>query len=97
MMARAVERDERTIAVEGDGYRWAYRVLSFGLLVIIGVRSFANHQSSWDLFALLILGGVVSAAYQGVHRVLHKRWVVMVAVTMLVAALIAVAIAAVRG
>jgi hypothetical protein len=100
MTGPTVERDERTIAVEGSGYRWSYLVLSFGLLLIIMVRSFVNHQSSWDLFGLVILGGVVNAGYQGAHQVLTRRWGVRVAVTMLasavVAALLAVALAALR-
>jgi len=97
MTGPTVERDERTVAVEGVAYRWSYLVLSFGLLVIIGVRSFVNHESSWDLFGLLILGGAVNAGYRRLHRVLYRRWTVMVAVAMLLAALIAVAIATLRG
>jgi hypothetical protein len=96
MTGPIVERDERTTAVEGSGYRWSYRVLSFGLLAIIAVRGLVNHESSWDLFGLLVLGGAVNAAYQGLHKVLYKRWVVMAAVTIVVAALVAVVMVALR-
>ena len=96
MTAPTVERDERTIAVEGAGYRWSYLILSFGLLVVIMIRSFAHHEASWDLFGLLLLGGAVNTGYRGLHRVLYRRWAVMVAVTVLAAALVAVAIAAFR-
>jgi hypothetical protein len=54
-----VDRDERTIAVENASYRWAYMFMSFGLLLLVGYRSFVHHESSWDLFALVILGGGV--------------------------------------
>lgn len=96
MTGPLVERDERTTAVEGGAYKWSYRVLSFGLLGIIAVRGFVSHQSSWDLFGLLILGGAVNAAYNGMHKVLYKRWAVMAAVTIVVAALAAVILAALR-
>jgi hypothetical protein len=55
----------------------------------VAFRSFSRGQASWDLVALVVLGGAVNAAYQGLHRVLYKRWVVVTIVTMLVAALLA--------
>ena len=96
MTAPSVERDERTTAVENAGYRWAYQVLSFGLLVNVGFRSFVHGQSSWDLFALILLGGAVHATYQAWHRVLYKRWIVTTAVTMIAAAVVAVATVVLR-
>jgi tryptophan-rich sensory protein len=96
MTATPVERDERTTAIENAGYRWSYLFLSFGLLAIIAYRSFAHGQSSWDLFALVILGGGANAAYQGVHRVLYRRWAVLSVVTLIVAALVGVVMVALR-
>ena len=96
MITTPVERDERTTAVENAGYRWSYLVLSFGLLAIIAFRSFAHSQSSWDLFALLLLGGGVNAAYQGLHRVLYRRWAVLSVVTVIVAALVGVVMVVLR-
>jgi len=84
-----VERDERTTAVENAGYRWSYLVLSFGLLAIVAFRSFSRGEESWDLLALVILGGIVNAGYQGIRRVLNKRWIVVSVVTLIVAALLA--------
>jgi hypothetical protein len=89
MTAAPVERDERTTAIENEGYRWSYLVLSFGLLAIVAFRSFTRDQASWDLLALVVLGGGVNAGYQGWHRVLYKRWVVLSAVTLITAALLA--------
>lgn len=91
MTAQSVDRDERTTAIENVGYRWAYLVLSFGLLADVAFRSFAHGESSWDLFALIILGGAVHAGYQAWHRVLYRRWVLMSVVTMVAAAIVAVA------
>jgi hypothetical protein len=96
MTTPSVERDERTTAIENAGYRWSYLFLSFGLLAIIAYRAFARGQSSWDLFALVILGGGVNAVYQWLHRVLYKRWVILTAVTMFVAALLGFAMVGLR-
>lgn len=96
MTVTQVDRDERTTAIENAGYRWSYLMLSFGLLAIVAFRSFSLGQTSWDLLALVVLGGGVNAAYQGWHRVLYKRWVVLTAVTMITAALLAVAMVAFR-
>jgi hypothetical protein len=75
-MTSAVDRDERTIAVENASYRWAYLFLSFGLLAAVGYRSFAAGEAAWDLLALVVLGGGVAAAYQWSYAVLTKRWLV---------------------
>jgi tryptophan-rich sensory protein len=96
MTAPPVERDERTTAIENAGYRWSYLFLSFGMLAIIAYRSFAHGQSSWDLFALLLLGGGVNATYQGLHQVLYRRWAVLSVVTLIVAALVGVVMVLLR-
>jgi tryptophan-rich sensory protein len=96
MTTAPVERDERTTAVENAGYRWSYLFLSFGMLALIAYRSFAHGQSSWDLFALVLLGGAVNAAYQGMHRVLYRRWAVLSVIVLIVAALIGVAMVLLR-
>lgn len=75
MTNHAVDRDERTIAVENASYRWGYRFVTFALLLSIAYRSFALKQTSWDLFTIVILGGVVTALYQRNHRILTMRWV----------------------
>jgi hypothetical protein len=85
----SVQRDERTVLVENAGYRWAYLFLSFGLLVLVGYRSFVYHESSWDLLALVVLGGGVGTAYQSFHRVLSTRWVIASLLAVLMAAALA--------
>lgn len=89
-MTATVQRDERTTAVENAGYRLAYLVLSFGALLIVAYRSFALRQSSWDLLALVILGGVVHTGYQVKHKVVYAKWVKMAVITFVVAALLAI-------
>ena len=92
----AVERDERTVAVENAGYRWACTFMSFGLLLVACFRSFVYHQSTWDLLALVILGGGVATTYQATHKVLGRRWLIVFVSVFLFGALIAAVIALVR-
>ena len=96
MTGSPVERDERTTAVENAGYRWSYLVLSFGLLAVVAIRSFWHGESTWDLLALVVLGGGVNAGYQGFHRVLYRRWAILAAVTLIAAAVLAAVMVA-RG
>lgn len=84
-----VHRDERTIAVERASFHLAYLCLSYGLLAAVAYRSFVHHEQPWDLLALVVAGGVVSAGYQAVHRTLGRRWATMTVVTVLAAALLA--------
>ncbi len=83
------QRDERTVAVENASYRWAYLFLSFGLLVLVAFRSFLHHESAWDLLALVVLGGVLSTAYQAFHRVLSKQWAAACLLTVVAVGLLA--------
>ena len=90
MKDQTIIRDERTITVENSSYRWGYLLLSFGLLVLVACRSFIWRQSSWDLLALVVLGGVVTTLYQWTHRVLSRHWVIVTIVAALLAAVVAV-------
>lgn len=96
MKNQSVVRDERTVSVENSSYRWAYLLLSFGLLVIVAYRGFVWRESSWDLLALVVLSGFVTTLYQGAYGVLSRRWALVAITTGLVAAVIAVAIAFLR-
>ena len=87
----SVDRDERTVAVENASYKWGYLVMSFGLLVLVAYRSFAHGESNWDLLALVIAGGMVPNAYQGVNNVLTRRWTMTQIAAMVAAAILAAA------
>jgi hypothetical protein len=89
MNATTVPRDEPIVAVENAGYRLAYLVLSFGLLIAVAYRGFALRESTWDLLALVLLGGLVSAVHRGRHGAFPLRQAA--------ASLAAVAIALVIG
>lgn len=89
MSERTVYRDERTEAVENASYRWAYHVLSYGLLACVAWRSFVTKESSWDLLALVIAGGIVATLYQGSHRVLSRRWLLATVAALIIAMMLA--------
>jgi len=96
MTGKPIIRDERTVATENASYRWAYLVLSFGLLASTAYRAFARHESAWDLLALVIVGGAVATFYQGSERVLSKRWAVASAAAVLLALVVAVGLVLAR-
>jgi hypothetical protein len=91
-----VERDERTLAVENASYRLGYLFLSFGVLVLVAYRSFVHHESSWDLLALVILGGFVPNAYQAYKRILTVHWAKAQAIAIVAAAVLAILVVLVR-
>ena len=97
MNAGDVTRDERTVAVENASYRWSYLVLSFGLLGLTAYRSMVLSQATWDLLALVVLGGLINAVYQGTRRVLNRRWIVVTMITFVVAGLLAIGTIALRS
>ena len=92
MKDQPVLRDERTITIEHSSYRWGYFVVTYGLLLIIAFRAFIYKESNWDLMALVILSGLITTAYQGLHKILSRRWVYFFSVTLLIAAVVAVVV-----
>jgi hypothetical protein len=64
------ERDERTVAVENAGYRWAFIFLYFAILFDAAYRGMFLHEAPVDLMALVIVTGVGCVIYQ----IRHKVW-----------------------
>lgn len=90
MMSRSVERDERSSAVENASYRWGYLFVSFAILLSVAYRAFVRKQPSWDLLAIVVLGGVVTTAYQRNQRILGLRWARLTLLAMALALVFAV-------
>jgi hypothetical protein len=94
-MDRLMPRDERETSVDQAADRLAYLVLSFGLLAIVAYRGIVERETSWDLLALVVLGGLVGTAYRLRQRVVSRRWELVlvgtVAVALVVAAIVAFA------
>ncbi len=70
----SVIRDERYYAVENASFRIGYNTLSYGLLVLIVIRSMLYEQTNWDLFALLIISSFASTIYQLRHKTIAFSW-----------------------
>jgi len=90
---RIAPRDEREAGIDLAADRLAYLVLSYGLLLAVAYRAFAWQQSSWDLLALVVLGGVAGIGYRAWHRALSGRWATVVGLSIAAAAVVAIAIA----
>lgn len=71
----AVERDERTVAVENSSYRWSYQLLAFGVLLLVAIRGYRFDQNLWDFLLLVIISGALGAALQARAGILTVRWV----------------------
>jgi hypothetical protein len=91
-MDRLLTRDERELSVDRAADRLAYIVLSFGLLAIVAYRSFFDGVASWDLLALVLVGGAVSAIYRFWRGVLTRQAAIVIAATAVIALVVAAAI-----
>lgn len=95
-MDRLAARDERETLVDHAADRVAYLALSFGLLALVAYRSFVNGEKSWDLLALVVLGGLIGTAYRAQQRVISRRWAVMMAIGAAVGLILAAVMVMVR-
>ena len=91
--SECVERDERTVAIENASYRWAYLLLTYALLVDVMYRSLVRHEASWDLLALVVVGGAVCTVYQARQKILGHGWVMKAALAACVACVLAAVLA----
>lgn len=81
-------RDEREAAVEQGGDRFAYIVVSYGLLLIVAYRSFVEQRASWDLLALVVAGGIASVGYRTWRRGLSGNALVLTGLTIAIAGIV---------
>ncbi len=91
-MTPAVDRDERTLAVENASFRLGYLVLSFGLLADVAYRGTVRQESNWDLLSLVILAGAAATGYQMALRIATPRTIRTLAAVLVLAAVVAAAI-----
>lgn len=92
-MGWLMTRDEREARIDDSADRVAYLVLSYGLLGIVAYRSFVDHAASWDLLALVVLGGAVGTIVRLRRHALTGRWLAVAIGSLLIAAILAVVIA----
>jgi hypothetical protein len=92
-MNARIERDEREQLIDAQAERLVAAVLSFGILVLVLVRSLRG-EASWDLLALVIAGGAVGLAYRARHRAVDRRFAAVQGAVMVVAAIVAAVVVA---
>ncbi len=95
-MMQPFVRDERELSVDRAGDRLAYLVLSYGLLILVAYRSFVEGRASWDLLALVVIGGVVGSAYRLWHRAFTRETALVAGVTILLALVVGAVLAVSR-
>ena len=71
---QAVERDERMVAVENAGYKWACIFVSFALLIDGTYRAAVRNEAAWDLMALAIVPGIFCLMYRARQKTLARGW-----------------------
>jgi hypothetical protein len=97
-MNALLPRDERETAIDHAADRLAYLVVSFGLLVAVAWRSFALHETAWDLLALVVAGGLAGAGYRALRGVATRHWIAVAVASVVVGALAAaINVLATRG
>jgi uncharacterized membrane protein len=84
-MKQLLARDEREVGIDRAGDRLGYLVVSYGLLLLVAYRGFVQGQTSWELLALVVLGGLVSAAYRLRHQAMTRQTWMVAGVTIVVA------------
>ena len=85
-----VVRDERTVAVENAGYKWAFIFLAFALFIDILYRCIVRHEAVWDLIALVFVASVVGTVYQIRQKTLPHGWIKTGTLIALLAAVVGV-------
>ncbi|HZW50187.1 MAG TPA: hypothetical protein VFF80_08700 [Bacillota bacterium] len=96
MLAKKVEKDERTTYVENQSYRYGYIALSFGILIDILYRSIQFNEAPWDLFAVIFLGGLITIGHQYRNRILTENWIKAVGLTIVISAIVSLVVLFVR-
>lgn len=76
-------------AAKQTSYRMAYVVMSFGLLAVIAYRGFFLKQNSWELFAVILAGGLTAALYQRSKQTINPGISVEIAAAGIGAAILA--------
>jgi hypothetical protein len=87
--------DERAATVQSSNYLWAYIFITYSLLVDVAVRAAFRNEAAWDLLAIVITGGIVSAVYQAHQNTLVQSWTWKALFVLLAIAVISAVIAAV--
>lgn len=78
MINKMVEKDERTTFVENASYTFGYKFVTYVLFIDIIYRALRFNEAPWDLFAIIIISGIVITMYQYKKKILVKNWIKVV-------------------
>ncbi len=93
-MNALVERDERERAVDAEAERLVAAIMTFGVLVLVMVRSLRG-EAAWDLMALVVAAGFAGLVYRVRQRVVDRRLGVLGLAVGVVSAVVAAVVVAV--
>ena len=96
-MGLLVPRDEREAGIDAAADRLSYLVLTFGILAVAAYRSLVLREATWELLALVVIGGAVGTAVRARRRALSTRLLAAFAGTAVVAFVVAVVLVVVRA
>lgn len=93
MINKPVEKDERTTWIENISYKFGYLFMAYALLLDIAYRSYFRKEAPWDLFGIIIAGGLVTSIYQYQQKVIGRSWAKTSLLTVLIALVLGLVIA----
>ena len=89
-------KDERAEAVEKASFALGYHVVTYAILLDVVYRSFVLKSAAWDLLGIVIFDGLVATIYQTRFKIATRSWVKAIMLTMLAAAVVAIALVLLR-
>jgi len=93
MRIRTNSKDEREISVENASAKYGYNFISFALLFDVIYRGMVKNEAAWDLLGVIIVSGLVMTLYQHKHKILDKKWIKTIAISSVLACIVAFLIA----
>ncbi|MFA4886473.1 MAG: hypothetical protein WC601_12010 [Desulfotomaculaceae bacterium] len=89
----AVEKDERTVAVENAGNSLGYKVLLYAVLLDGMYRSLIMREAVWDLLGIVIFSSLVGTVYQSRYKALPPTWARTALICIAISAVVAIVLA----
>ena len=83
------DKDERAISVEKSSYTFAFKIISFAILLDVMYRALVLNQASWDLLGIVILGGFAATLYQTRYKIATRSWVKAILLSFMAALVVA--------
>jgi hypothetical protein len=75
MTNKIINKDERTTFIENKSFKYGYNILTFGIFADMIYRERWLHQSTDDLFLLVVLTAVIVTLYQYKQKIFSINWI----------------------